>query len=90
MSGWKMAGKDIALTDTTDRYGQSLVIGDRVLIATLAHKRAHLREGEVRRISLVSGAPLAGIRTEAGGYTTASSMNMVRAPQAADQDDRGT
>ena len=62
----------------TDRYGQNLEVGDRVIIATLSHGSAHLREGKIMRFKVAHGNTYAGIRTEAGGNTTVRSPNLVR------------
>lgn len=67
-----------------DRYGQDLEVGDRVVIATLSHGSAHLREGTIRRFKTSGKTISAGIRTEAGGNTTVGSASLVRLPDGID------
>lgn len=62
----------------TDRYGQTLEVGDRVVVATLNYGRAHLREGKIMRFKTAHGRTAAGIRTEAGGNTTVGQDSLVK------------
>jgi hypothetical protein len=71
----------------TDRYGQNLEVGDRVVVATLNYGRAHLREGLIMRFKTHRGQTSAGIRTEAGGNTTVGPSSLVKIPHDAGKTD---